>query len=104
MTDNCCALCGKDLPKGSLKYIVRINIMSDFDGCVACSDDNPSEEIQELLEDMDSIGEGMLEEDTCQELSIYLCIQCKKRFARDLVSGEEEDFYSPKNDVGTVYH
>jgi len=104
MTDNCCALCGKDLPRGTLKYIVRINIMSDFGGCVACSDDNPSEEIQELLEEMDSMGAGILEDDTNQDLSIYLCIQCKKRFARDLASSEEDDFCVSKNDVGTVYH
>ena len=45
---------------------------------MACSDDNPSEEIQELLEEMDSMGAGMLEDDTNQDLSIYLCIQCKK--------------------------
>lgn len=104
MAHICCALCGKHLPRGGMKYIVRINIISDFDGCVICTDDNPTEEIQELLEEMESRGAGMLASEKNQELSLYLCVQCKKRFARDLARAEEEELYLPKKDVDTVYH
>ena len=103
MTDTCCALCGKPLPKGSLKYIVRIQIISDFDGFIPYSEKDPSEEIQELLKEMENMDAQELEDDVYQELSVYLCVRCKKRFASELIDSEERDLSSDE-DIGHLYH
>lgn len=102
MSDACCALCGKDLSGKRLKYIVHITIISDFDGSVPCEEDHPSDGVRGLLPELNS--PGALGDAGCQELSLYLCTECKKIFARDLVSGEGEDLYAAKKDFGTVYH
>ncbi len=102
MVDKFCALCGQSLPDGNLKYIVRIEIISDFDDIIPCSEQDPSEEIDKLLKEMDDVDVQELEDDVYQELSVYLCVHCKKRFAKELVD-REEDFSSRKDD-GHLYH
>lgn len=102
MVDKFCALCGQSLPDRSLKYIVRIEIISDFDDMVSCPEDDPSEEAHAIFKEMDDMDGHELEDDGYQELSIYLCVHCKNRFARELVD-EEEDFI-PKKNYGHVYH
>ena len=104
MAKTFCALCGKSLPKGKLKYIVHINIFSDFDDTTLYVNDDSSEELYELLEEGDSIGHTPTEDTVNQELSLYLCVECKQRFARDIVEGEEEDLNPHKKDMGIVYH
>jgi len=103
MTDKLCALCGQVLPDGSLKYIVHIEIVSDFDGFIPCSEGDPSEEIGELLNEMEDVDSQELEDDVYQELSAYLCMHCKKKFARELINSGEEGF-SCKKDFGHLYH
>ena len=53
-------------------------------------------------------GEGAdnysMDDSAGQELSLYLCAHCKKRFARDCIDSDEEGIYVPKKDVGIVYH
>jgi uncharacterized protein YlaI len=43
-----------------------------------------------------------LEELVNEEVSVYLCTQCKKRFTRDLIEGEEEK--PSARDLRIVYH
>jgi len=102
MVDKFCALCGQSLPDGSLKYIVHIEIISDFDGILSSPEQDPSEEIHKLVKEMDDVGVHELEDDVYQELSVYLCVYCKKRFARELVDREED--FTPKKDYGHLYH
>ena len=102
MVDKFCALCGQSLPDRSLKYIVRIEIISDFDDMISCPEQDPSEEIHKILKETDDMDVHELEDDVYQELSVYLCIHCKKRFAKELVDREED--FTPKKDYGHVYH
>ena len=66
MVDKFCALCGQSLPDGSLKYIVHIEIISDFDGILSSPEQDPSEEIHKLVKEMDDLGVHGLEDDVCQ--------------------------------------
>jgi len=103
MADAFCARCGQEIPEGSVKYIVHIKIISDFDGFIPYSEEDTSEEIQRLLREMEDMDVQEVEDDVYQELSVYLCIQCKKKFTRELITSEEDDFSSNKN-LRNVFH
>ena len=103
MADTFCARCGQALPKGSLRYIVHIKIISDFDGFIPNSEEDSSEEIQRLLREMEDMDVQELEDDVYQELSVCLCTRCKKKFTRELINSEEEESSSNKN-LGHVFH
>ena len=102
MTETFCAGCGRALTEGSLKYIVQIKIFSDFDGYIPYSEDS-SGEMQRLLEEVEDMDAQELEDDVYQELSVCLCINCKKKFTKGLITGEEEDSSSKKN-LRHLYH
>jgi hypothetical protein len=103
MVDTFCACCGQPIPKGSLKYIVQIKIISDFDGFIPYCEENPSEEIQKNLKEMEDMDVQELEDDVYQEFSGCLCMHCKKKFTGDLTNSEEEDSSSKRN-FGNLYH
>jgi len=103
MTDTFCARCGEVLPEGSLKYIVHIKIISDFDGFIPYSEKDSSDEIQKLLNEMETMDVQELENDVYQELSLYLCLKCKNRFTKGLITSEEEFLSNDKN-AGYLYH
>ena len=84
-----CARCGKTLPEGSLKYMVHIQILSDFDGVVPYTEEDLNAEIQSLLKNMESMDAQELEDEVYQEISFVLCEKCKKRFARDPFNSEK---------------
>ena len=99
-----CALCGKSLPERELKYIVRINIISDYDDTAPHLEEEQTEEFYGLLDEPEG-GDGHLMDDSAgQELSLYLCVHCKKKFARDCIDSDEEEVFMQKKDVGIVYH
>ena len=103
MAKNFCALCGKSLSSRELKYIVRINIISDFDSAMPDLDDGSSDEFFGFFEEEEGVENHLLDDSAGQELSLYLCVHCKKKFARDWIDSEEESFIQ-KKDLGIVYH
>jgi len=92
MSDKFCARCGKSLTEGSLKYMVHIQILSDFDGVLPYADDDLSEEIQAVLQNVDTMDAQELEDDVYQEISFVLCEKCKKIYARDPFSCDKVVF------------
>ena len=102
MSDVICALCGKRLPQRSLKYIVRIHIATEYDGLQPGWDDDRPAGPQGLFKDTMDLDLAELEDLEGEEVSVYLCMQCKKRFTRDLIEGEEEKPAS--RDLRIVYH
>jgi hypothetical protein len=83
MAEKYCARCGKELPEGSLKYMVHVQILSDFDGVIPYSEEDLFEEIPTLLQHVEDMDAQELEDDVYQEISFILCEKCKKAFARD---------------------
>jgi hypothetical protein len=92
MSDKYCARCGKALPDECLKYMVHIQILSDFDGVLPYTEQDLSEEIQGVLKSAESMDAQELEDDVYQEISFVLCEKCKKIFARDPFSGDKAVF------------
>ncbi len=78
-----CHSCGKDLPKGSLKYIVEIRSFADFDGYLEEYDGDMEEGINELLDTMENMDPKTIEEDVSKELICILCKSCMDKFTSD---------------------
>lgn len=76
-----CARCGKELPLGSLKYLVKIEVYADFDGYIA---DEPLEDAElkmmELLNEMLERDPEELERDVYWKELHLLCKGCRDRF------------------------
>lgn len=92
MSDKFCARCGKSLTEGSLKYMVHIQILSDFDGVLPYAEEELSEEIQGILKNAETMDAQELEDDVYQEISFVLCEKCKKMFALDPFSSDKAVF------------
>ena len=104
MANMFCALCGKSLSARELRYIVRINIISDFEDAMPDMEDEPSDEFYGFFEEDEGVVNHLWEDSAGQELSLYLCVHCKKKFARDWIDSEEEGSIIEKKDLGIVYH
>lgn len=104
MANMFCALCGKSLSARELRYIVRINIISDFEDAMPDLEDEPSDEFYGFFEEDEGVVNHLWEDSAGQELSLYLCVHCKKKFARDWIDSEEEGSIIAKKDLGIVYH
>jgi hypothetical protein len=72
--------------------MVHIQILSDFDGVLPYTDDDLSEEIQAVLQNVDTMDAQELEDDVYQEISFVLCEKCKKIYARDPFSSDKVVF------------
>jgi len=103
MSDALCALCGKRLSQRSLKYIVRIHIAVEYDGLQPGWDDHHGEAAPGIFEDGKALDAAAIDELVNEEVSVYLCVHCKKKFTRDLIEGEEEKA-SARRDLRIVYH
>jgi hypothetical protein len=67
-----CSRCGRHLPPGSLKYVVHIKIYADFDGFLSVSDEASEEDMDRILEAMESRSPEDLECDVYQEMGLLL--------------------------------
>jgi len=83
MGDHICDRCGTYLPDGSIKYIVHIQILSDFEGIILYEGGDVAEESLQHVPEVELLEEDDLEEEVYQELSFVLCSVCKSRFAND---------------------
>jgi len=79
---NYCDLCQKELPLGSTKYNVHIEIASDWDGYLPESAGHASAE--EVLEQAARLDAETLENQVHMELSLLLCPTCRERFLENL--------------------
>jgi hypothetical protein len=87
-----CKMCSKQLPLGSLKYVVSIKVFADFDEVIQ-EDEAPSseEDLQKLVDSIDDSDPQKLEEDVYMERVFVLCDQCKKLFSEGFLEGDTEN-------------
>jgi len=78
-----CQNCGRELPGGSLKYVVEIRSFADFDGYLEDYEGDVEEGINELLSIMDEMDPEVLEEDVTSEYVYVLCKACRDKFVED---------------------
>ncbi|MBI5885565.1 MAG: hypothetical protein HZB85_03165 [Deltaproteobacteria bacterium] len=78
-----CHSCRKELPKGTLKYIVEIKSFADFDGYLEDYEGDVESGINELLEAIETMDAKALEEDVAMERIFIMCKACRDRFVED---------------------
>ncbi|HEX9917169.1 MAG TPA: hypothetical protein VGB16_05470 [candidate division Zixibacteria bacterium] len=90
-----CAKCGKRLKKGGLKYNIRVEVASDFDGYLEDYSKKPLDYLENRLkileEDLKDRKELELEEDVYIERSFLVCGECRDRFVKILREFEGEE-------------
>ncbi len=87
-----CDLCGKDLPTGSSRYTVRIEV---FAAAEADSTDpellnKPDEIIQQMLEKMEQMSLKEIEDGNYRIFRYDLCRPCQLRYLADPLSHAKE--------------
>ncbi len=97
-----CQCCGKELPPGSLKYVVEIKTFADYDGYIDENSGDLEEDMLDLIEEMSDIDSKTLEEDVYKEMMFILCKDCRARFIKDPFCVEKEMF-EDEHTKGTVH-
>lgn len=83
MDNQNCSKCGKNLSPGSLKYILSIKLYADFDGWVEPSGEGDRENLEYLVECLESTDQDEIEDDVHQEMAFLLCKNCRDLFSRN---------------------
>ena len=80
-----CDLCGKDLPAGSGRYTVRIEVFAAAEADSAEADllNKPDEIIQQMLEKMEQMSLKEIEDGNYRIFRYDLCRQCQLRYLAD---------------------
>lgn len=78
-----CHSCGKELPRGSLKYVIEIKCFADFDGYLEEHTGDIEEGINDLLDAIEHADPKSLEDEVFQESIFILCKSCCDKFTND---------------------
>lgn len=94
-----CDGCSKELPIGSTKYNVRIEVQSDYDGFLTEYDEDADvSSLDALLDEIEQMSAEDLEEDVHLEVQFTLCPECRNRFVEQVESSIEGGIISkPKS-------
>lgn len=83
-----CIRCGKRLKKGGLKYNIKLEVASDFDGYLEDFSNKPlnylEKRLKSLEQDLEKRTEKELEEDVYIQKSFLVCEECRDLFVRIL--------------------
>ncbi|NOZ88032.1 MAG: hypothetical protein GXP49_17585 [Deltaproteobacteria bacterium] len=77
-----CSRCGKNLPQGSVKYIMKLTITADFDGFLE-EKDTGSLDTEALLSSIHEKTEEELEDEVWIERVFLLCQECRNKIVHD---------------------
>ena len=80
MKERCCWRCGKELPLGSLIYVVHIKVFAGFNGVLTESEENIDQPLKQLLHQIEASDPKELEKEVYEEFTIMLCKSCRDRF------------------------
>ncbi|MBI5048876.1 MAG: hypothetical protein HZB54_08010 [Deltaproteobacteria bacterium] len=80
-----CHSCAKELPEGSLKYVVEVKSFADFGGFLEDYSGDVESGMVELLKDLEDIDQKTLEDDVYQEAVFILCKICRDKFYKNLL-------------------
>ena len=80
-----CDLCGKDLPTGSSRYTVRIEVFAAAEADTSDPDllNKPDEIIQQMLEKMEQMSLKEIEDGNYRIFRYDLCRGCQVRYLAD---------------------
>jgi hypothetical protein len=83
-----CHFCGKRFKKGSTRYRIKIEVVSDFDGHLEDWSKKPEdflqEKIEKALEDTRNMTEKEIEEQIYLKREFLACVKCRENFLKAL--------------------
>jgi hypothetical protein len=80
---NFCSACGRKIGKGSPSWNMFIKIWANYDGDIGFANQTENQidhSISVLLDRIEKIDAGSLENEVYQELKFRLCKDCRDRF------------------------
>jgi hypothetical protein len=86
-----CDQCGKELRAGDDHYVVKIEVYAAHDPAElteADFDEDHIEEVSQLLQEMEELGEGEELEPPSRQFRYDLCPECRKKYVRDPLNKE----------------
>ena len=99
-----CMRCGRVLKPGSIKYMVSIRAIADFDGVIRDHEEDVGKLMSEALRLMEGMDESDLANDVYDELNLLLCKSCKNHFVRNPLNLSEDELSSLDPDVTNPVH
>lgn len=79
-----CYSCSRELPDGSLKYVIEVKSFADFDGFLEDYSGDVESGMVELVKEMEDIDQKTLEDEVYQEMVFILCKPCRDKFYKRL--------------------
>ena len=95
MTERCCQRCSKNIPPGSLAYVVQIKVFSDFDGVLPEPGEDLDRQLKQWVEQVKESDPEALEREVYEEYSLILCKSCRDRFVDETQHPWEGPFRVP---------
>ena len=90
-----CDSCQTELPLGSSKYSVRLEVTSEFDGFLPDEDfDREEFALESIFNEIDNISSEELEADVHVEVELTICRDCKNRLLEQLEDFSETNILS----------
>lgn len=83
MERQCCFRCGKELPPGSLTYLVHIRVFSGFDGMLLEPEGGVEKQLKQVLDQVQQSDPEELEKEVYEEFTLILCKSCRDRFVHE---------------------
>lgn len=80
MMDSFCIRCGRNLPQGSLKYVVDLQVYADFDGYLPEEEGDLQVRMKRLVEEMEFKDKAGLQADVYLRQVYLICKDCRDRF------------------------
>jgi len=94
--DRQCSRCGKELPPGSLNYVVNVRVFSDFDGVLLDPEEGIDRQMKEVLDQIQELDPEELEKEVYEEFNLFLCKRCRDQFVKETQHPWEGPFRSNK--------
>ncbi len=91
-----CFRCGKELPPGSLNYVVNIRIFAGFDGFLLEPEGDVDRHIEEIIKEIEQYDPEELEKEVYEEFTMLLCKSCRDRFVKETRHPWEGPFHISK--------
>lgn len=81
--DSFCQKCGRPLGQGELKYKVRIELTSMFDGFIPEPEGDIDVELERLIEAVSQQDPGEMAKDVAQTIILVMCRDCRNRLVKE---------------------
>jgi hypothetical protein len=96
-----CDSCGRELPSGEDRYVVKIEVYAAHDPAELTEEDLDADHLDEmgnLLRDLEEVGETPCVEPSTQQIRYDMCPDCRARYVRDpLGKDAAQKFHFSKN-------